>query len=161
MASSTGPNLGIEWAWAYRESGWKPGMDSNLIAVDTLLHLAVINNTTTAPPGGPADGDRYLIPAGATGAWSGKTDQIAVYVLPETAWRYYIPKTGWRCWVIDKEAIYVYTGSAWTPPGTWEVPIVLGAGLAYLWYDDTNGFARIKAGSAPSSIADGALIVTG
>ena len=26
--------------------------------------------TTTAPPGSPTTGDRYIVPAGATGAWS-------------------------------------------------------------------------------------------
>lgn len=38
---------------------------------------SVISATTTAPPGSPASGDRYLVPAGATGAWSGHATQVA------------------------------------------------------------------------------------
>jgi uncharacterized protein DUF2793 len=33
----------------------------------------VVSTTTTAPPASPEVGDRYWIPAGATGAWSGQT----------------------------------------------------------------------------------------
>lgn len=40
---------------------------------------SVISSTTTAPPGAPADGDRYLVPAGATGAWSGHSSQVAQF----------------------------------------------------------------------------------
>lgn len=35
--------------------------------------------STTAPPGSPDIGDRYIIPAGATGAWSGHTGEIATW----------------------------------------------------------------------------------
>lgn len=35
--------------------------------------------TTTAPPGSPAVGDRYIVPAGATGAWAGHTNEIATW----------------------------------------------------------------------------------
>jgi hypothetical protein len=39
--------------------------------------LAVISATTVAPPGSPTIGDAYLIPSGATGAWSGLANRIA------------------------------------------------------------------------------------
>jgi hypothetical protein len=41
--------------------------------------LAVISATVTAPPGSPTVGDAYLIPTGATGAWSGLGNRIAQF----------------------------------------------------------------------------------
>ena len=40
---------------------------------------SVISAAVTAPPGSPSLGDTYRVPAGATGAWSGHTDDIAIY----------------------------------------------------------------------------------
>jgi hypothetical protein len=39
--------------------------------------IAVNSATTTAPPGGPTIGDTYLVPTGATGAWSGLDGQLS------------------------------------------------------------------------------------
>lgn len=39
--------------------------------------IAVNSATVTAPPGSPAVGDTYLVPAGATGAWSGLSGQLS------------------------------------------------------------------------------------
>lgn len=161
MAQKTGPNQSIAWGWDYRESGWKTGMDANLVKIDTVLQLAVISDTVTAPPGGPSDGDRYIIPAGATGDWSGKTNQVAAWLTDVAAWTYYVPKSGWNAYVVSKKAEFIFDGSNWVLPGAWTMPYIFGGGLAYLWYDDTAGFLRVKAGSAPASISDGAAILTG
>ncbi|NIP67909.1 MAG: DUF2793 domain-containing protein, partial [Planctomycetales bacterium] len=37
----------------------------------------VIDKDLTAPPGSPSNGDRYIIPTGATGAWAGHETEIA------------------------------------------------------------------------------------
>ena len=39
--------------------------------------ISVISRTVTAPPGSPAIGATYLVPGGATGAWSGFVDYLA------------------------------------------------------------------------------------
>lgn len=44
----------------------------------------VISMTVTAPPASPALGDQYVVPAGATGAWTGQTNQITTW--NGTAW---------------------------------------------------------------------------
>jgi len=41
----------------------------------------------SAPPASPVEGDRYIIPTGATGAWAGKTNQIVEY--QSATWVYY------------------------------------------------------------------------
>lgn len=115
MASSTDPNLGLEHSWEYRESGWKTGMDANLKKLGAVVQLAVLSMKDDIPAT-PANGDRHIIPAGATGEWSGRTGQIAVRVAG--AWEYYAPATGWRAWVADIGSIATFTGAAWVPEWT-------------------------------------------
>lgn len=54
--------------------------------------MAVISMTTTAPPGAPVDGDTYLIPLGATGAWAAQVGKIAEWT--GSAWSYVVPPDG-------------------------------------------------------------------
>ncbi len=54
--------------------------------------MAVISMETTAPPGAPAEGDAYLIPAGATDAWAANVGKIAEW--SGTAWAYISPPDG-------------------------------------------------------------------
>lgn len=48
--------------------------------------FAVKSATVAAPPGSPAVGDQYLIPTGATGAWSGHAGKVAVWRAGTAAW---------------------------------------------------------------------------
>lgn len=79
------------------------------------------------PPATPAVGDRYIIPAGATDAWSGKTNQIAEW--NGAAWDFYTPQIGWTCYVDDEQKIYSWNGSAWVRTGGALQTIVAGEGL--------------------------------
>lgn len=54
--------------------------------------LPVLSVTTTAPPVGPAIGDAYIVPAGATGAWAGHDQKLAEW--SGSAWRLSAPKNG-------------------------------------------------------------------
>ena len=66
----------------------------------------------TAPPVGPASGDRYLIGGSATGAFAGKDNNIAEY--NGSAWVFTVPTVGTFIGVDDEpEGLYVYEGSAW------------------------------------------------
>lgn len=79
----------------------------------------VIDNVITAPPLSPANGDRYMIPPGATGAWSGKTDQIATW--KSGAWIYTIPLDGYIVSVrTEANKLYDYQG-IYGSGGTWNV----------------------------------------
>lgn len=88
---------------------------------------SVKNRTTTTPPTSPAVGDRYIVPAGATGAWNGKTNQIAEW--NGVGWVFYTPQTGWTCYVDDEQKVYSWNGSAWVRTGGALQTIVAGAGL--------------------------------
>lgn len=74
----------------------------------------VLSKSTAAPPVG-AEGNAYIIPAGATGAWAGKTNQIAAFV--GGGWLYVAPFEGLPLWVMDLNADYVYQSAAWVAKG--------------------------------------------
>lgn len=80
-------------------------------ALDAVVQLAVADRDLTAPPGSPSEGDRYLVAAGATGAWSGWDGDIALYAAG--AWHRLQPNEGWRVWVADEDVLLVHDGSAW------------------------------------------------
>jgi len=87
---------------------------------------SVKNRTTTTPPSTPVSDDRYIIPSGATGAWSGKTNQIAEYT---TVWTYYVPDIGWTVYVDDEQKVYSWNGTAWVRTGGALQTITAGSGL--------------------------------
>jgi hypothetical protein len=81
--------------------------------MDTWVHLAVIDKDDTAPPSGPADGDRYIVAAGASGDWTGHEDDIATY--ENTAWVFRTPVVGIMAYALDEGQYYIYLESAgWT-----------------------------------------------
>lgn len=76
--------------------------------------IRVLSMITMAPPAA-VEGDSYIIPAGATGSWSGKAAQIASFI--GGAWSYCVPVEGIRLWINDLDAEYVYDGAAWIANG--------------------------------------------
>jgi len=82
-------------------------------AIDGLMQLAVASRTLTTPPGSPANGDRYIVSAAATGGWAGQDGKVAAY--QDGAWTFYVPKEGWRAWCAAEGALLVYRAGAWSP----------------------------------------------
>lgn len=80
--------------------------------LDALVQLTVIDRTTTAPPGSPSEGDRYIIASPATGAWSGRVGEVAAYL--DGAWAYFEPQEGWLAFIADEDALGVFDGSSWS-----------------------------------------------
>lgn len=118
MSVSNGPNLG-RMINALTGDTFDVDFRSFLRMIDVLLQDAVISKTLTAPPGSPANGDRYIVGASATGAWSGHDKSIAVWTTDNPAtpgglWEFYAPKPGWMVVNIADSTIYTYVSSAWT-----------------------------------------------
>lgn len=81
-----------------------------LAVLDAIVQLSAKSRTVTDPPGSPSEGQRWIVPSGATGAWAGKTSQIASYT--DAGWTFYPPKTGWTCFVED-EGVVSWSGGGW------------------------------------------------
>ena len=88
----------------YATKDYVKGVVAGLEWQDSVL------SASTDIPGAPNYGDRYIIPSGASGAWSGLDDDIAEYT---TTWGYVTPSAGFSAWVEDVGAWYVYSGSNW------------------------------------------------
>ena len=84
--------------------------------LDAVVQLAVKDRHLTAPPGAPDDGDRYIVAAGATGAWVGQAQKIAAW--QDGAWAFLAPAEGFRAWVEDEDALLIFDGAAWVDVGS-------------------------------------------
>jgi hypothetical protein len=89
-----------------------------LRALDAVVQLMALDKDLAAPPGAPAEGDRYIVGPSPTGAWAGQADRIAAW--QDGAWAFYSPREGWLAWVADEDRLYAWGGSAWAalPAGT-------------------------------------------
>jgi hypothetical protein len=82
-----------------------------LRALDVLVQLAVLDRDLAAPPGSPAEGQRWLVAGSPTGAWGGHADEIAAW--QDGDWEFYAPQPGWLVYVVDESSLLAWTGSAW------------------------------------------------
>jgi hypothetical protein len=57
--------------------------------LDALVQLCVRDRHLTAPPESPAEGDRHIVAAGATGEWNARDGQIAAF--QDEGWAFYTP----------------------------------------------------------------------
>jgi hypothetical protein len=78
--------------------------------LDALVQLSVASATMSAPPPSPAAGRRYIVPAGATGAFVGQIGKIAAW--QDGGWVFYAPKQGWLVHVADSGQLLVHDGAA-------------------------------------------------
>lgn len=119
--ATTGDNLGLTIGETSGATGWNTWMDANHGILDAVVFLDVKSRTTAAPPGSPAAGDRYLVAASPTGAWSGQAGKIAVY--RAAAWVFYTPKEGWLLTSQgDGAALFKYQSSAWVEINPYDIP---------------------------------------
>jgi hypothetical protein len=84
-----------------------------LLQLDAAVQLAVEDTQRISPPAAPQTGDRYLIAAGAGGAWAGHAGEIAIF--QDAGWQFLTPRKGWRLWAADSRSMLVHDGAAWVP----------------------------------------------
>ena len=87
-----------------------------LLRVDALLHAAVESRSLSAPPGSPVAGQCWLVPAGATGLWTGQDGRIAHW--QEGGWDYIAPAEGCLLWVKPEGVFARLTAYGWNV-GDW------------------------------------------
>lgn len=75
--------------------------------LEAMSPLQVLDKDTTTPPVSPADGDRYIVPSGATGDWLPHQFDIALNI--NGTWHFLTPRPGWRAYVEDEGIDYLFT----------------------------------------------------
>lgn len=120
MALTTGKNLGLLVNGAAGEEHYQELMRF-FRGLDVLVQPVVISASVTSPPGSPVNGDAYIVPSGATGAWAGHDGKIARWTTDPTVdvWEFILPAKGWQAKVQSgvSGVLYEYTGSAWRTLG--------------------------------------------
>jgi hypothetical protein len=80
-------------------------------ALDMLVQLSFEDSAQTAPPASPSEGQCYVIPAGASGAWTSHDGAIAAFL--DGIWQFHTPRIGWRGYVIASNSMIVFDGTDW------------------------------------------------
>lgn len=81
--------------------------------LDGIVQLSVIEADRADPPASPSDGDRYIVPAAATGAWSGWQNSVALWA--DGAWLRLVPRAGWTAWNRETDELLMFGGASWAP----------------------------------------------
>lgn len=104
------PNLGLP-VLAQGQAQKEITHNDALLRLDALVQTNVKSRALATPPGSPSNGDRWIVPSGATGVWAGQNDKIAFW--REGAWAFFAPAVGWRVHVEDERLTVVWTDGSW------------------------------------------------
>jgi len=124
------------------------------IRSDELFKKGLTSRTLSAPPALTSPGDdgkTYIVGPTATGAWTGREDDIAVFRLD--TWEFYTPLEGWTFFANVENKKIIFDGTAWGFP---PYEILLRAGLIDKDISATPGSPTLGdlyiVGSAPTGI---------
>lgn len=82
--------------------------------LDALVQPRLESLTVTTPPSAPGEGQCWLVPSGATGAWAGQAGRIAAY--EAGAWDFFDLPTGLLAYVADVRRVLLFDGTRWVSP---------------------------------------------
>lgn len=111
MPRKIDPRLGFSYGWLRGEDFWGNPMSDNMLLSALLLHPAPLSMTQATPPAVPVAGSQYVIPVGATGAWSGFANHLVAWV--DGGWFSISPFVGLRVYVQDLAEFRWWDGSEW------------------------------------------------
>src|SRR5690606_22755869 len=126
---------------------------------ESTSSASVISMTTTAPPESPLDGDRFLVPSGATGAWSGQTGRVAEWDSTEGVWVFIDVPDGAIVYVVDSGTTVQVIGGVPAPFNSGGVSTVnSGTGISVDNTDPENPIINLSSSSIASlALADSAM----
>ena len=142
MAASQLANVTLWHGYTLGDSGWGDNIDFNLRVLDAVVQARVISRVVGTPPATPTEGDMYIVPAGASGAWATHADQLALWQTTPagvSSWAIITAKQGWGVYVLDEAVPYTYSGSSWVASAVALVPFLHGTGLT----SDEAGYRNI------------------
>lgn len=117
----------------------------------------VLDQNLATPPGAPTTGDRYIVAAGGTGAWSGQDGNIAEW--DGSAWQFTTVQEGFAVYIADEDKQYVNNGTAWVTFGSIQTHNNLG-GLQGGAPGDYQHVTSTEKGNIPSTDEKAALAGT-
>jgi hypothetical protein len=82
-----------------------------LLRLDALTQTVLAGIGGIVPPGSPADGEVHAVGSGATGAWAGQDNRLAVYL--NGGWAFVTPQPGWRGWNASVGVPVTFDGLDW------------------------------------------------
>lgn len=85
-----------------------------LDVLDSVVQLSVLQVGATVPPAAPTEGEAHIPGAGATAAWAGHDNEIAVW--RDGLWVFTPPLTGWLAWDQGTARLRVWDGAGWDYP---------------------------------------------
>ncbi|WP_295636793.1 DUF2793 domain-containing protein [Novosphingobium sp.] len=80
-------------------------VNETFLSADFLIDSA-IEGVISSPPTSPAVGSMWLVGAASSGAFAGKTDNLAGWT--ESGWRFFAPKDGMRVFDLSLSAFRLY-----------------------------------------------------
>lgn len=100
---------------------YKEQIVNELIRLTSVASVPVISSILTTPPNSGLTPDSYyIVPVGATGAWAGKTNQIAYPLIgvngqPNGDWGFWLPFVGVKVSLASGSDLF-FTGTGWQNP---------------------------------------------
>ncbi len=120
-------------------------------ALDALVQPVVESRVLATPPATPLEGEAWIVPSGASGAWASHTDEIAAW--QAGAWTFLDPAAGWQVYDRSDSTQLVFDAGAWTPLAS------LGSALPRLGVnasaDSTNRLAVASAATLLTHAGNG------
>jgi hypothetical protein len=83
--------------------------------LDAIVQLSVAARNVTSVPASPAEGGRWLVGSGATGAFAGNANNVAAF--QDGLWRFFVPQKGWHAFVESEGSFLLFDGTNWNDIG--------------------------------------------
>lgn len=126
--------------------------------LDAVVQLAVKSRTLATPPGSPAEGDRYIVAADATGDWADADGSIAVW--SDGAWIMLTPQTGWRAFDEGADEFVYFNAAGWTgEPGGSGPTSAHGAAITFHVLEGDHTFTSGATNETSFVIPDRAIVL--
>lgn len=143
IAPRTGIPLYVEDETAFYHytagGAWAAGLGSLSLTADAVTPVenqfwggVSVEDILNTPPGGPSNGEAYLVDTSPTGDFAGQNGKIAYR--RSGAWEFESPYEGAAVYDKDSDAVYRFEGGAWGTQ-TETAKVVIGAGTVgvYDW----------------------------
>lgn len=126
--------------------------------LDAVVQLTVKSRVIDTPPGSPAEGDRYIVAADATGDWADADGSIAVW--SDGAWIMVVPVTGWRAFDDGADEFVYFNGTNWaSEPGGSGVASAHGAATNFHVLEGDHTFTSGATNETSFVIPDRAIVL--